>query len=141
MDTARVVNGKERRHGGALRVLIADDERDTVDTLAVVLESEGHIVQRAYGGAEVLPAVPVFRPDVIILDISVPVISGFGIAQAIRHSFTDIRRPLLIAISGKWMQGPDRLIARQVGFDHYLVKPCDPGVVLELLARSDRPAA
>jgi CheY-like chemotaxis protein len=135
MEMARVAEGKERRHGGALRVLIADDERDTVDTLAVVLESEGHIVQRAYGGAEVLPAVPAFRPDVIVLDISIPVISGFGIAQAIRHSFTDIRRPLLIAMSGKWMQGPDRLIAQQVGFDHYLVKPCDPGVLLKLLVK------
>jgi DNA-binding response OmpR family regulator len=75
----------------------------------------------------------------VILDISVPGISGYGAAQAIRHSFTDLRRPLLIAISGVWKQPADRQVARQVGFDHYLVKPCDPQEVLELVAALRKP--
>jgi DNA-binding response OmpR family regulator len=125
----------ERRHPGrGLRILVADDDHDTVDTLAAVLETEGHVVQKVYSGADVLPAVRVGRPDAVILDVSVPGISGYALAQAIRHSFTDIRRPLMIAISGVWKQPPDRLIAEQVGFDHYLVKPCDPREVLELLS-------
>jgi len=78
--------------------------------------------------------VPAFRPDVILLDISVPGISGYAIAQAVRYSFTDIRRPLLIGISGVWKNQADRLVARQVGFDHYLVKPCDPEELLKLLS-------
>jgi DNA-binding response OmpR family regulator len=88
----------------------------------------------------VLPAVRSFRPDAVILDISVPGVSGFAVAQAIRHSFTDIRRPLMIGISGVWKQPPDRQVARQVGFDHYLVKPCDPAILIYLLAALKRPS-
>lgn len=50
-----------------------------------------------------------------------------------RHSFTDMRRPRMLAISGMWKQAGDRLVAQQVGFDHYLVKPCEPRAVVELL--------
>jgi DNA-binding response OmpR family regulator len=134
-----MASGERRRVDRVLRILIADDERDTVETLAAVLETEGHVVQRVLNGAEVLPAVRFFRPDAVILDISVPGISGYGAAQAIRHSFTDLRRPLLIAISGVWKQPADRQVARQVGFDHYLVKPCDPQQVLELVAALRKP--
>ena len=65
--------------------------------------------------------------------VSVPGMSGFAVAQAIRQTFTDLRRPLLIAISGVWTDPPDQQIAHQVGFDHYLAKPCDLQEVLRLL--------
>jgi CheY-like chemotaxis protein len=124
----------ERRHmARALRVLIADDDRDTVDTMAKLVRAEGHIVQSAYSGKDVLPAVLIFRPDAIILDISIPQMSGYAVAQAIRQLFTDVRRPLLIAISGVWKDFADRRIAEQVGFDHYLEKPADPAKLLALL--------
>ena len=126
---------KERRQPTQpLRVLLVDDERDTVLTLCTILETEGHIVHCVYSGADVLPAVRFFRPDAIVQDLSIPGISGYAVAQAVRHSFTDIRRPLMIAMSGVWKQPPDRRIAQQVGFDHYLVKPCDPAELLQLLA-------
>ena len=60
--------------------------------------------------------------------------TGYAVAQAIRHSFTDIRRPLLIAISGVWKDFSDLQVARQVGFDHHLAKPADPVELLRLLA-------
>ena len=127
---------EERRHTNrALRVLVVDDDADTVQTLTAVLELEGHVVRAVQSGADVLPAVPVFRPDAIILDISIPGLSGYAVAQAVRHSFTDMRRPLMIAISGMWKQAGDRLVAQQVGFDHYLVKPCDPREVIDLLEK------
>jgi CheY-like chemotaxis protein len=127
-------SGEERRDTNrALRVLVADDDADTVRTLTVLLELEGHVVRAIHSGADVLAAVPIFRPDAIILDISIPGLSGYAIAQAVRHSFTDLRRPLMIAISGMWKQAGDRLVAQQVGFDHYLVKPCDPREVVQLL--------
>jgi DNA-binding response OmpR family regulator len=69
----------------------------------------------------------------LILDISVPGMSGFAVAQQVRHSFLDVRRPLLIAISGFWTDPSDKLVARQVGFDHYLNKPCPPDELLRLL--------
>jgi DNA-binding response OmpR family regulator len=127
-------SGEERRDTNrALRVLVADDDPDTVQTLTALLELEGHVVRAIHSGADVLAAVPIFRPDAIILDISIPGLSGYAIAQAVRHSFTDLRRPLMIAISGMWKQAGDRLVAQQVGFDHYLVKPCDPREVVQLL--------
>lgn len=127
-------SSKERRDTHrALRVLVADDDADTVQTLTALLELEGHIVRAVHTGGDVLPAVPSFRPDAIILDISIPGLSGYAVAQAVRHSFTDMRRPLMIAISGMWKQAGDRLVAQQVGFDHYLVKPCDPREVVQLL--------
>jgi len=98
-----------------LRVIVADDDRDTADTLAKFLEGEGHVVHRIYCGKEVLPAVRIVRPDAVILDVALPMMSGYAVAQAIRQSFTDVRRPLLIAISGVWKDYPDRRVAEQVG--------------------------
>jgi len=119
-------------------VLIADDEPDTVDTLSRLLRAEGHIVQSASTGKDVLPAVRIFRPDVIILDVSLPQMSGYAVAQAVRQSFTDVRRPLMIAMSGIWKDFADRRIAEQVGFDHYLEKPADTAELLALLATARR---
>jgi CheY-like chemotaxis protein len=83
----------------------------------------------------------VLRPDAIILDIAIPGMSGYAVAQAIRSSFTDIRRPLLIGVSGFWKETPDRKIAAQVGFDHHVLKPCEPEALLQLLEPLRRPAA
>jgi DNA-binding response OmpR family regulator len=118
----------------ALRIVVADDDRDMVDTLSLLLRAEGHHVYAVYNGREVLPAVRMLRPDVLILDIAVPGMSGYAVAQEVRHTFVDVRRPLMIAMSGFWTEPPDKLIARQVGFDHYLVKPCAAGELLPLLA-------
>ncbi len=125
---------ERRRTGQSLRVVVADDDRDTVDTLATLLRDSGHTVYAVYTGKSVLPTVRVARPDAIIVDIAICGMSGYAVAQEIRHSFTELRRPLLIGISGLWTDSPDKLIARQVGFDHYLDKPCDPNEVLKLLA-------
>ncbi len=124
---------ERRKAVDALRILVADDERDTVEMLKAVLEQEGHTVLGVYGGKEVLSAVRLFRPDVIILDIAMPGFSGYALAQTVRFSFTDLRRPLMIAITGMWKEFPDRRLAEQVGFDHHLVKPCEPSALLALL--------
>jgi DNA-binding response OmpR family regulator len=118
----------------SLRIVIADDDRDTVDMLAVILRDEGHVVHGVYNGKEVLPIVRAINPDAVILDIAVPGLSGYAVAQEIRYSFTEERRPLLIAISGMWKERPDKRVAQQVGFDAHLLKPCDATELLELLA-------
>lgn len=124
----------QRQKGEALRVIVADDDRDIVDTLSEILRGAGHTVHSINTGRDVLPAVRIMRPEVIILDLAVPGMSGYAVAQEIRHSFVDVRRPLMIAISGMWTGKSDRLIAQQVGFDHYLAKPFDPQELLRLLA-------
>lgn len=125
----------------ALRVLVADDDRDTIEALAMLLQAEGHVVHSVYTGKDVLPAARLFRPDAIVLDVAMPEMSGYAVAQAIRQSFTDLRRPLLVAISGVWKQYADRQVGQQVGFDHYLEKPADPAVLLAILDSLHRPSA
>lgn len=78
--------GERRRSQQSLRILVVDDDRDTVDMLALVLRDEGHIVHGVYNGKEVLPAARILRPDAIIVDISVPGMSGYAVAQEIRHT-------------------------------------------------------
>jgi DNA-binding response OmpR family regulator len=129
---------ERRQAAAALRIVLVDDDRDTVDTLGAVLRTAGHQVYGVYAGHEVLPAVRMLRPDAIILDIAVPGMSGFAVAQEIRHTFVDLRRPLMIAISGMWKDSSDKVIARQVGFDHFLEKPCDPNELLQILERPTR---
>jgi CheY-like chemotaxis protein len=121
-----------RTPGRALRVLIADDDRDTVESLAFILRDEGHVVHAVYSGSEVLPAAGLFRQDAASLAISIPGMSGYAAAQVIRSAF-DGRRPLLIAVSGVWKDSPDRRVAEQVGFDHHLPKPYESQYLLRLL--------
>jgi DNA-binding response OmpR family regulator len=126
-------SGAGKGPGRALRIVIADDDRDTVDMLTIILRDEGHVVHGVYTGKDVLPTVRAINPDAVILDIAVPGMSGYAVAQEIRFSFTDARRPLLIAISGFWRERADQRLAHQIGFDAHLLKPCDPGELLELL--------
>ncbi len=136
----RVHSPANRRLGSdSPRIIIVDDDRDTVDTLSAILSDAGYTVHGVYTGKDVLPTARMVRPDAIILDISVPGMSGYAVAHEIRHSFTEARRPLLIAISGMWNEASDRNIAHQVGFDHHFAKPCDPARILGLLEPLKRP--
>lgn len=114
-----------------LRVLIADDERDQVATLAALLVDEGHGVREAYRGSEVLRMVRDFDPDVALIDIGMPGMTGYDVAREIRQVFGG-KRPLLIAVTG-WKQSSDRILAQLAGFDHHLAKPFDPRELLALI--------
>ncbi len=116
----------------ALRVLVADDDRDSVLLLGVVLRDEGHEVHTVLRGDEVLELVRLVRPDAVILDINMPGMSGYAVARDIRERYGPIR-PLLIGISGVWTKTSERLLGRVVGFDHYLTKPYDHAQVLQFL--------
>src|SRR5437868_6245731 len=109
----------------SLRVLIADDDRDTATTLAAFLRDDGHQVQTVLRGDEALEMCRLFRPDVVICDISMPGESGYAVARELRERH-GLLAPLLIAMSGKWTKASDRHVGKAVGFDHYLLKPCDP---------------
>jgi DNA-binding response OmpR family regulator len=113
-------------------VFIIDDERDTVHTLAAILESEGYSVFGFYKGPDALHAMRRRKPDALIVDIDLPGPSGYAIARDIRADYGD-DSPLLIAISGKWVKQTDRLLGEVVGFDHYCLKPCEPVDLLKLL--------
>jgi CheY-like chemotaxis protein len=122
------------KKGHPLRVLLVDDDRDTVETLQAILRDEGHAVHGVYTGKAVLSAAALFRPDALICDIAIPGLSGYAVAQAMRHSPLQARRPLLIAMTGFWREAPDRIVAQHVGFDHHLLKPVDSQALLDILA-------
>ena len=129
----RVVSGGDASSGRhKLRILIADDDRDTATMLAIVLRDEGNEVQIALRGDEALEACRLFRPDVVIADINMPGESGYAIARQLKERHGTYA-PLLIAISGVWTKASDRMVGATVGFDHYLVKPCDPREVIALM--------
>jgi DNA-binding response OmpR family regulator len=115
-----------------LRVLVADDDRDTANMLALVLREEGHEVLVTLRGDEALEACRLFRPDVVIADVNMPGTSGYAIARELQERHGDLA-PLMIAVSGVWTNTTDRLLGQVVGFDHYLLKPCDPKEVIRLI--------
>jgi CheY-like chemotaxis protein len=124
----------------SLRILIADDERDTVLTLMMLLREEGHEVRGVYSGRQVLDAVRGFDPDVLVLDIAMPFLSGWEVARTIR-THADGKRPMLIGISGAYMNPVDKLLSTVVGFDHYVLKPCSPNALIALLEPLRLPSA
>ncbi|HTM62651.1 MAG TPA: response regulator [Burkholderiales bacterium] len=114
-----------------LRIIVADDDRDHVITLAALLMDEGHEVRELYRGSEIMRMVRDFDPDVALIDISMPGMNGYDAAREIRQEFGKAR-PMLIAITG-WKQSSDRILARLAGFDHHMPKPFDPKALLELI--------
>ena len=122
----------------ALRVLIADDERDTAHSLATLLLQEGHEVREVYRGDVVLDQVRAYKPDVVLLDIGMPGQTGFEIARNIRQELGRAR-PLLIAVTA-WTQPSAKVLGKVVGFDHYLTKPYSTDELLGLIAPTRRTA-
>jgi CheY-like chemotaxis protein len=115
-----------------LRVVVADDDLDSVLTLMMLLRDEGHEVRGVPSPGEVLKVVNEFQPDVVLLDIAMPGQSGWEVARRIRAR--PARRPKLIALSGQYKDGSDRILAEIVGFDHYVLKPYEPAALLRLLS-------
>ena len=122
----------EEEKPGALRILVADDNNDQVVSLRVLLEMDGHIVCTLDSGAKAVETVQEFRPNVCIFDIDMPVASGYAIGRQLKHLYGP-ERPVMIAISGKWYRGADRVHASDVGFDHFLEKPADPRELCRIL--------
>jgi CheY-like chemotaxis protein len=118
----------------ALRILVVDDNVDSALTLAALLSMYGHEVCTAHDGLNALEEMSRFKPDVAILDIGMPKMNGYSVAQHIRSSSE--AQPLLIAVTG-WGQEEDRRRSKAAGFDHHLVKPVDPAALAALL--SSRP--
>ncbi|HYL70189.1 MAG TPA: PAS domain S-box protein [Candidatus Dormibacteraeota bacterium] len=107
--------------GGGMRIMVVDDNRDAADTCAMVLELSGHHVQTAYTAAAALARGATFRPQALVLDIGLPDLDGYQLAQQVRASDWG-RDATLIAVTG-WGQDEDRLRALTAGFDYHLTKP------------------
>ena len=128
-----------------LRILVVDDNEDTAEMMSMLLGMDGHDVEVAHTGPSALEAAAAHRPDVIVLDIGLPGLDGYQVAQRLRQD-PAMKEVLLIAASG-YGQDSDRRRSWEAGFDHHLVKPVDPGEIQRLLAEAaegrkprDRPA-
>lgn len=113
------------------RVLLADDNRDAADSLAMLLEMNGYQVTVGYNGEQALQLARQSRPSVMILDIGMPDITGFEVAQRVRAESWGPEL-YLIAVTG-WGQKEDKARAIAAGFDHHLTKPVDPDEVERVL--------
>lgn len=119
------------------RILVVDDNLDTADSLALLLELGGHEVRTTHDGVRALEVAQAFQPDVVLLDIGLPRMDGYEVAERLRlHPET--RRSLLIAISG-YGQDEDRQRAFAAGFDHHLIKPVDYETLKALIVRRPPP--
>jgi signal transduction histidine kinase/ActR/RegA family two-component response regulator len=122
------------------RILIADDNKDSVESLSVLLAASGCQVDTAYNGAEALECARNLRPDVALLDIDMPLLDGYEVARRIREHGS---RMVLIALTG-WSQQEDHHRSAEAGFDHHLAKPLDLAALRAILsswkARETMPA-
>ncbi|WP_157271217.1 hybrid sensor histidine kinase/response regulator [Azohydromonas aeria] len=122
---------------GALRVLVADDNDDTRDSLAALLALHGHAVLSAADGEEALRLLEQSRPDVALLDIGMPGRDGHAVARAARARLGP-HCPVLVAVTG-WGQDQDRSRSREAGFDGHLTKPVDLDALLQVLHQAAAP--
>jgi PAS domain S-box-containing protein len=115
------------------KVLIADDNSDAAESLATLLRLDGHEVAVVRDGHEALALWPQFLPEVALLDIGMPGMSGYEVAQRVRQA--DYGRAVMLIAATGWGQAQDRVAALAAGFNHHFTKPIDPDRLRELLRR------
>jgi CheY-like chemotaxis protein len=119
-------------NGTSLRIVVADDNRDAANSLAMLLRLAGHEVRVAYDGTEVLEEAE-FEPEVVLLDLAMPGLDGYETARRLRAQPWG-RRTALVAVSG-WGQRQDRERTTELGFVGHLVKPVGEAELFALLER------
>ena len=142
-EAARVASAPASAEDGARgapqRVLIVDDNVDAAVTLRMVLELDGHSAQVTHDGPAALELASSFLPQVVLLDIGLPGMTGYDVGRRLReHPAT--ATALLVAVTG-YGQPEDAARAHEAGFDRHLVKPVAPETILALLADHSRPGA
>lgn len=120
------------------RVLVVDDNRDSADTTAMLLAMWGHEARTAHDGPAAVDVARTFHPQLVLLDIGLPGLTGYEVARLLRES-ADGSALVLAAMTG-YGQEEDRERARAAGFDHHLTKPVDLARLREILAALPRPA-
>jgi CheY-like chemotaxis protein len=122
--------------GAARRVLVVDDNADAAIALAELLTMLGYEVQVAYDGPQALTAAPRFRPDVALIDIGLPVMDGYALAERLRQSWSGGKPVRMVAVTGYGLER-DRERSARTGFTDHLVKPIELAVLDRLLKADD----
>lgn len=115
-----------------LKVLVVDDNADTVLSFSMLLKSSGHDVRTAHDGPTAVQVALDYRPDLMLLDIGLPGLNGYEVAKRIRQQ-PDFKNVVLVALTG-YGQDSDRQTSLQAGFNHHLVKPARIAQLQHILA-------
>jgi PAS domain S-box-containing protein len=121
----------------ARRVLVVDDNEDAAETMAILFQFWGHEVRTAYDGPSALSLAAEYRPEIVLLDIGLPGISGYEVAQQLRK-MPGLETVTIVAVTG-YGQEEDRRRALEAGFNSYLVKPVEPAELQSLIASVPAP--
>jgi CheY-like chemotaxis protein len=116
----------------AKQILLVDDQADAIDALAMLLELDGHGVRTAYSGADALAVVETFVPDLALIDVSMPDMSGMHLVQLLRNN-PALARTRLIALTG-YAGEADKKKATEAGFDAHVTKPVSMDQLASLVA-------
>jgi PAS domain S-box-containing protein len=122
----------EARPGTRRRVLVVDDNRDSAETMSILLDLMGHDTRRAHDGIEALETAQSFRPEVVLLDIGLPKLNGYEVCKRLREQPCG-QDVIVVALTG-WGQAEDQRRSREAGFDSHLVKPVEPARLEDLIA-------
>ena len=116
------------------RILIADDNSDALESLALLLECDGHEVHKAANGAEACELAAKWRPELVLLDLGMPIVDGYEAARRMRAQSWG-KQMTIVALSG-WGQSSDIVRSRESGFDSHLVKPASFDALAQVLSRA-----
>lgn len=114
-----------------MRVLVVDDDCDSVDAIAMLLALEGHSVRIAHDGIDAISEAVNYHPDVVVLDVLLPSLNGYGVARELRRLFDGRLR--IVGLTG-WGRSSDVAEARESGFDEVLVKPSTSRQILDAIS-------
>jgi PAS domain S-box-containing protein len=114
------------------RILVVDDNKDSADSLKMLLRLKGNDIQTAYDGLEAVEVAETFRPELVLLDIGLPKLNGYDVARRIRQQPWG-RDMVLVALTG-WGQDEDRRRSQEAGFNFHIVKPVELAALEELLS-------
>jgi CheY-like chemotaxis protein/two-component sensor histidine kinase len=128
----KTIGGAEARRRAPLRILVVDDNHDSAESLGMLLRLLGDDIRVVHNGKAALDTVREWRPEVMLLDIGMPGMSGYEVARQIRR-MPELRGVMLVAQTG-WGQEQDYRLSKEAGFDHHLVKPVDLEAIERLLA-------
>jgi CheY-like chemotaxis protein len=115
------------------RILVVEDNKDSADSLKMLLRLKGNDIRTAYDGLEAGEVAETFRPDLVLLDIGLPKLNGYEVARRIRQQPWG-RDVVLVALTG-WGQDEDRRRSQEAGFNLHIVKPLELAALEELLAK------
>lgn len=134
LETPPRIDGLRAAALSGSRILVVDDNKDSADSLAMLLRLKGNEIRTAHDGLEAVRVAETFHPELVLLDIGLPRLNGYDVARHIRQQRWS-RDVILVALTG-WGQDEDRRRSKEAGFNFHIVKPVELSALESLLADS-----